>query len=37
MPILYAISGFLFGALGCMSYNLIAGRISGIEIELETD
>jgi hypothetical protein len=35
MPILYAGFGFLFGALGAFVYNLVAGWIGGIEMELQ--
>lgn len=35
MPIMYGIFGFVGGAIGAFIYNLIAGWIGGIEIELE--
>jgi hypothetical protein len=34
-PILYGAMGFVLGALGAFIYNLIAGWIGGIEIELQ--
>lgn len=34
-PLLYAVLGFVFGALSAWAYNLVAGRIGGIELELE--
>lgn len=34
-PILYAILGFISGALIAFVYNLIAGRVGGVEVELE--
>jgi hypothetical protein len=35
MPIFYAVIGFLFVALTCLIYNLIARFVGGMEIELE--
>lgn len=35
MPIIYALLGFLFVALGCFLYNVIATFAGGIEIEIE--
>jgi hypothetical protein len=35
LPILYAIFGFIGGAIGALLYNLFAGIIGGIEIEVE--
>lgn len=35
MPVFYAVFGFLFGALAAWIYNLIAGRIGGIELDLQ--
>lgn len=35
MPFVYGILGFIFVAIGCLIYNLIASLIGGIEIELE--
>src|SRR5512142_2857103 len=34
-PVLYGAMGFVIGALGAFIYNLIAGWIGGVEIELE--
>lgn len=34
-PVIYAILGFVFVAIGCLIYNAIAKRIGGIEIEIE--
>ena len=36
MPILYAGMGFLLGAFSAFVYNLVAGWIGGIEMELQT-
>ncbi|MHC4165608.1 MAG: hypothetical protein ACYSWQ_01480 [Planctomycetota bacterium] len=35
MPIIYAVLGFVFVAIGCLFYNLIAKLVGGIEIEIE--
>ena len=35
MPIIYAVMGFVFGALGAVIYNLVAKWIGGIEVEVE--
>lgn len=35
MPIIYGIMGFICGGVGAWLYNLIAGWIGGIEIDLE--
>jgi len=35
LPIMYGIFGFIGGAIGAWIYNLVAGWIGGIEIELE--
>ncbi len=35
MPIIYAVMGFIMGAIGAFIYNLISGWIGGIEVELE--
>ncbi len=35
MPVLYGVVGAVFAALGCAVYNMVAGWIGGIEIELE--
>lgn len=34
-PLLYAVMGALFAALGCLVYNLVAARIGGVEVELQ--
>lgn len=34
MPILYGVLGFVFGALFAFIYNVLAGRIGGIKVEL---
>ena len=34
-PIIYALMGFVFGALGALIYNVFAGMVGGIEIEVE--
>lgn len=34
-PIIYALIGFIGGAIGAFLYNLVAGWIGGIEIELK--
>jgi hypothetical protein len=36
MPILYAGMGFLLGAFSAFVYNLVAGWIGGIEMEIQT-
>ncbi len=36
MPFLYAILGFVFGALIAWLYNVVAGFTGGIEIELDS-
>jgi hypothetical protein len=35
IPVLYAVFGYVFTAIGCWIYNLIAGWSGGIEVELE--
>ena len=35
LPIMYGILGFVFGAIGALVYNLFAGMVGGIEIEVE--
>lgn len=34
LPILYGVFGFIFAALGCAIYNLVAGLVGGVEVEL---
>lgn len=36
IPIIYAIVGFIGGAIGALIYNVCSGVIGGIEMELET-
>lgn len=35
LPIIYSIMGFLGGIIGALVYNLLAGMIGGVEIEVE--
>ena len=35
LPIMYGIVGFIAGAIGAALYNLVAGIVGGIEIEVE--
>jgi hypothetical protein len=35
LPIFYAVIGFIFGAIGALIYNVAAGVIGGVEMELE--
>ena len=35
VPILYGVCGFIFTAIGCALYNLVAGWVGGIEVELD--
>lgn len=35
-PIIYGIIGFVFGAIGALVYNLFAGMVGGVEIEVES-
>jgi hypothetical protein len=34
IPILYGCAGFVGAAIGCLIYNLVAGWVGGIEVEL---
>lgn len=34
-PVIYAIMGFLIGVVGAFVYNLVAGWLGGIEVEVE--
>ncbi len=36
LPIMYAIIGFIAGAIGAVVYNIFAGFVGGIEIEVES-
>jgi hypothetical protein len=35
MPVIYGVMGFIFGVIGAAIYNLVAGWIGGIEVEVE--
>jgi hypothetical protein len=35
LPIFYGAMGFVFGAIGALVYNVFAGIVGGIEIEVE--
>jgi hypothetical protein len=35
LPIFYGVIGFIFGAIGAAIYNLAAGMLGGVELELE--
>ncbi len=35
MPVIYAVMGFVFGIIGSALYNLVAGWIGGIEVDVE--
>ena len=35
LPIIYGIMGFVSGAIGAFLYNLFAGWVGGIEVDLE--
>ncbi len=34
-PLIYGVGGFLFTALGCAIYNMVAGWVGGIEVEAD--
>jgi hypothetical protein len=34
-PVIYGVFGFIFTAIGCLFYNIVAGWVGGIEIELD--
>ena len=36
LPIIYGLMGFIFGAVGALIYNVAAGFVGGIELELES-
>jgi hypothetical protein len=36
LPVLYAFFAFIFTAIMCWVYNLVAGMTGGIEVEIET-
>ena len=33
-PVIYAVFGYVFVAIGCLLYNLVAGWVGGIEVEM---
>ncbi len=35
LPIMYGVFGFIAGAIGAAIYNLVAGWVGGLEIEVE--
>lgn len=35
LPILYGVCGFIFTAIGCAIYNVVAGWVGGVEVELD--
>jgi hypothetical protein len=35
LPIMYGVMGFVAGAIGAAVYNLVAGWVGGIELEVE--
>ncbi len=35
LPVMYGVIGFIFGAVGALIYNVAAGFVGGIELELE--
>ena len=35
LPVLYAVSGLMLAVVGAWLYNLVAGWVGGIELELE--
>ena len=35
IPVIYGIVGFIFTAIGCLIYNLVAGWVGGVEIEMD--
>lgn len=37
LPVFYGIMGFIFTAIGCLLYNVVAKWTGGIEIEIESD
>lgn len=34
LPVIYGLIGFVFTAIGCALYNVVAGWVGGIEVEL---
>lgn len=37
VPIFYSVLGFILVALSCWIYNLVAGWVGGIEVEVEEE
>ena len=37
LPVIYGLAGFVFTAIGCLIYNLVAGWVGGIEVEIGED
>ena len=35
IPVIYGLVGFVFTAIGCLIYNLVAGWVGGVEIEID--
>lgn len=35
MPFIYAVFGFIFVAISCLAYNIIARMVGGIEVEIQ--
>ena len=35
LPVLYGVFGFICIAIGCAIYNVVAGMVGGIEVELD--
>ena len=35
IPIMYGVMGFIFGVVGAFFYNIVAGWVGGIEVEVE--
>jgi hypothetical protein len=35
LPLIYGVAGFISGAVGAFLYNIVAGWVGGIEVELE--
>jgi hypothetical protein len=35
MPLLYGLLGFVFTAISCAVYNIVAGLVGGVEVELD--
>ena len=34
LPVIYGLAGFVFTAIACLIYNMVAGWVGGIEIEI---